>query len=74
MAQAKITKQAVDATHPGPKDKLVWDTKLSGFGLKVTPAGGEGVHLSVPAWWAGREGPSLHHREVWCAYARQGEG
>jgi integrase len=39
MAQAKITKQAVDATHPGAKDKLVWDAKLPGFGLKVTPAG-----------------------------------
>lgn len=39
MATAKITKQAVDATHPGTKDKLLWDTKLAGFGLKVTPAG-----------------------------------
>jgi hypothetical protein len=39
MATAKITKQAVDATHPGAKDKLLWDTKLAGFGLKVTPAG-----------------------------------
>lgn len=39
MATAKITKQTVDATHAGAKDKLVWDAKLPGFGLKVTPAG-----------------------------------
>lgn len=39
MAQAKITKQTVDAAHPGAKDKLLWDAKLPGFGLKVTPAG-----------------------------------
>lgn len=39
MAKAKITKQSVDGTHPGAKDKLVWDSKLAGFGLKVTPAG-----------------------------------
>ena len=39
MATAKITKQTVDGTHSGAKDKLVWDAKLPGFGLKVTPAG-----------------------------------
>lgn len=39
MATAKLTKDAVDATHPGAKDLFVWDTKLAGFGLKVTPAG-----------------------------------
>lgn len=39
MATAKITKQALDGLHPGPKDKLLWDSKLPGFGMKVTPAG-----------------------------------
>ena len=39
MATARITKQTVDATHPGAKDKLIWDAKLPGFGLKVTPKG-----------------------------------
>lgn len=39
MATAKITKQTVDATHPGARDKLVWDARLPGFGLKVTPVG-----------------------------------
>ena len=39
MTGARITKQTVDGTHPGAKDKLVWDAKIRGFGLKVTPAG-----------------------------------
>ena len=30
---------AIHAVFNTPKDKLVWDTKLAGFGLKVTPAG-----------------------------------
>jgi integrase len=42
MAQGKITKRAVDQMQPRMKDgKLVedhlWDSKLSGFGVKVTP-------------------------------------
>lgn len=39
MATARITKQTLDALHAGVKDKLVWDTRLPGFGVKVTPAG-----------------------------------
>ena len=39
MATGKITKRAVDAAKPGEHDAYLWDTDLSGFGLKVTPAG-----------------------------------
>ena len=39
MAKHKITKRAVDATSPEDKDVYLWDTELTGFGLKVTPAG-----------------------------------
>lgn len=35
----KLTKTLVEATKPGTKDCFLWDGKLSGFGLKVTPAG-----------------------------------
>ena len=34
-----ITKRAVDAAMPSGKDAFLWDDKLKGFGLKVTPAG-----------------------------------
>ena len=37
--KAKITKRAVDAAAPGQRDAFLWDTELTGFGLKVSPAG-----------------------------------
>lgn len=39
MATGKITKEAVNALVAGPRDQFLWDDKLSGFGLKLTPAG-----------------------------------
>ena len=41
MATGKISKRAVDALSPGDKDTYLWDSVLSGFGLKVTPTGGK---------------------------------
>lgn len=34
-----ITKNAVDDELPRAKDRFLWDSKVPGFGLKVTPAG-----------------------------------
>lgn len=39
IATGTITKRAVDATKAGPSDLYLWDDDLSGFGVKVTPAG-----------------------------------
>lgn len=39
MATGTINKTAVDGTHPGAADKMLWDDKIKGFGLKVTPSG-----------------------------------
>jgi integrase len=39
MPAANITKRAVDAAKARKTDSYVWDRELSGFGLKVTPAG-----------------------------------
>lgn len=41
MATGRISKATVDAARPQAKDWLLWDDKLSGFGLKVTPSGGK---------------------------------
>lgn len=41
MPGISITKRAVDAAKPAAKDHFIWDDSLSGFGLKVTPAGGK---------------------------------
>ncbi|TWD57807.1 site-specific recombinase XerD [Agrobacterium vitis] len=35
----KLTKRLIDATQAGEQDVFVWDDDLSGYGLKVTPAG-----------------------------------
>jgi len=39
MATVRITKRSVDAARPQAADFFLWDTDLSGFGLKVSPAG-----------------------------------
>ena len=39
MASLRITKRTVDAARPKAIDSYLWDDELSGFGLKVTPAG-----------------------------------
>lgn len=39
MSTARLTKQTVTSAHPGERDRLIWDSKIPGFGLKVTPSG-----------------------------------
>ena len=39
MANVSITKRAVDAAKPASAEFVLWDDQISGFGLKVTPAG-----------------------------------
>lgn len=41
MAKAAITKRTVDAAKPTAAEYTLWDDEVSGFGLKVTPAGGK---------------------------------
>ncbi len=40
MATGRISKRTVDALKPGERDRYLWDRDLTGFGVKVTPAGG----------------------------------
>jgi len=37
--KARLTKTVVEAIPPAGRDVYAWDDKVSGFGLKVTPAG-----------------------------------
>ncbi len=39
MPTGHISKRSVDTRKPEIKDSYLWDDELSGFGLKVTPAG-----------------------------------
>jgi integrase len=39
MATSSITKRTVDAAKPAAAEYVLWDDGVSGFGLKITPAG-----------------------------------
>ena len=39
QTRLKLTKRTVDTLLPGPKDRVVFDADLPGFGLKITPSG-----------------------------------
>ncbi|MFV3131688.1 tyrosine-type recombinase/integrase [Niveispirillum sp. KHB5.9] len=39
MPSTRISKRTVDSAIPGARDCYLWDSELSGFGLKVTPSG-----------------------------------
>ena len=39
MANLKITKTTVEEAKPGPVDYFIWDSELSGFGLKIAKGG-----------------------------------
>jgi integrase len=39
MAGQRLTKTEVEAAEPAERDLYLWDQTLSGFGVKVTPAG-----------------------------------
>jgi integrase len=39
MPAITISKRSVDAARPGDRDAFLWDSRIRGFGLKITPAG-----------------------------------
>lgn len=39
MARGKVTAETVNALVAGERDQFLWDDKLAGFGVKVTPSG-----------------------------------
>src|SRR5215218_8780959 len=39
QTRVRLTKRTVDALTPGPKDRVVFDADLPGFGLKITRSG-----------------------------------
>lgn len=49
--KGNITKRAVDAAKPKKTDWVLWDSTLSGFGLKITPSGSK-VYLFQ--YWYGK--------------------
>lgn len=67
MPTARINKSNVDATAKAVRDVFLWDDKIPGFGLKVTPAGSKvylyqyrlhgGRGAKVERYTIGKHGP-----------------
>ena len=45
---ARLTKRVVDAAVPavGGRQRILWDTEVKGFGLRITPAGAKSYVLN----------------------------
>ncbi|RDJ18366.1 integrase [Rhizobium phaseoli] len=54
MAQAKLTKRYVDAVLPEAKAFIVYDTELTGFGLRVAPSGAKTWQVEYRPYPGGR--------------------
>ena len=70
MAQGRITAEAFNALQVGPKDHFLWDDKVPGFGVKVTPSGSKvyvlqyrlgGRGHKTKRYTIGKEGPLRPH-------------
>tara|TARA_R110002110_G_scaffold412881_1_gene639490 strand:- start:3732 stop:4886 length:1155 start_codon:yes stop_codon:yes gene_type:complete len=70
----KLTKTSVEKIEPGNKDKIVWDTEIKGFGIKITPRGRRSyfVRYRVGGGRSGRQRkPTIGvHGVVTCDQAR----
>lgn len=69
----KITKTYVESLEPKDKDYIVWDEKLTGFGVKVTPKGKKSYLLRYRGTNGKQRRPSLgvHSKKTTCEDARK---
>ena len=71
----KLTKRVVEAIKPGERDIIVWDTKISGFGVVVRPTG-QRSYIFKYRVGGGREGRArkptigVHGKNITCEQAR----
>lgn len=56
----RITKRTVDSAQPQAKPYRLWDSDLSGFGLKVTPAGAK-TYIATYRVGTGRKAPQREY-------------
>ena len=57
--KTKLTVRNVDGLLPEAKDVIVWDTELTGFGLKVTPTGKKVYFLYYRNKWGQQRRPAI---------------
>ena len=67
----KLTKRIVETQKPSTKYVIIWDTEISGFGLKITPKGRRAYFLYYRTQDGRERRPSIGvHGDVTCEQAR----
>lgn len=67
-----LTKRLIDSLVPGNADYIVWDDKLSGFGLKITPSGRKVYLLKYRTTDGRQRKPAIGvHGPITCEQARE---
>jgi integrase len=72
----EISNRSLGTIAPGEKPRIVWDTKLTGFGIKVMPSGTLSFIVNYRAEGGGRKAPNRRmtigrHGTISVAKARQ---
>ena len=72
----EISNKSLDKIVPGDKPRIVWDTRLTGFGIKVMPSGTLSFIVNYRADGGGRKAPNRRmtigrHGKISVAKARQ---
>ena len=76
IEKIEISNKSLDKIVPGEKPRIVWDTKLTGFGIKVMPSGTLSFIVNYRADGGGRKAPNRRmtigrHGKISVAKARQ---
>ncbi len=70
--KTKLTKHVVETTKPGEKDIIIWDSSLTGFGLKVTPRNRRSYFTYYRTRGGQQRRPTIGvHGTVTCEQARE---
>ena len=68
----KLTKTRVETVKPGPKDIILWDDQLRGFGCKITPKGKRVYFLYYRTRDGQQRRPAIgRHGDITCEKARE---
>ncbi len=72
MPNVKLLKRVVEAVKPGDRDRILWDSELKGFGLKVTPKGKRVYFVYYRTHDGQQRRPKIgNHGAVTCEQARE---
>src|SRR3954465_13516725 len=58
MPTVRLTKRVVEGQPPADHDGILWDSEVTGFGCKITPAGRRSYFCYYRTRDGGRQGPA----------------